>query len=162
MDFLSTEGKDWGFTSRRETRSSCLSPERRYEQLPLPQCVLDLTSTIALLCTMSSEDDLPLLVGAMGAFLLAKCCSSKAGVPLRSISSSVSLWHQCLLPRRAPRIGWYLLGLSLSVPVRFVTLIAQGLDKEPSHSTWVVADAGLGPRSHPLYNRKAWSRNRFQ
>lgn len=138
MDFLSTEGKDWGFASRHETRSSYLSPERRCEQLPLPQCVLDLKSTIALLCTMLSETDLPLPACAMGAFLLAKCCSGNAGVPLRNISSSVSLWHHCLLPHWAPQVEWYLLGLDLSALVRFVTLVTEGLDKEPSHSTWVT------------------------
>ena len=101
-------------------------------------CVWDLKSTIALLCTMLSKADLALPVCATGAFLLAKCCSGNAGVPRRNISS-VSLWHYCLFPHQAPvPVRWYLLGLSLSVLVRFVTLTTERLDKNSSHSKWVM------------------------
>ena len=87
---------------------------------------------------MLSEADPPLPACAVGALPLAKRGSGNAGLPLRNISPSVSLWHHCLLPHWAPQVEWYLLGLALSVPVRFVTLTAEGLDKEPSHSTWVM------------------------
>lgn len=138
MDFLSTSGKTWSFSSRHETGSSFSRPERSCEHLPLPHSVLDLKSTTALLCTMLSKADLPLPACVMGAFLLAKCCSGSAGVPLRNISPSVSLWHHWLLPHWGPQVGWYLLCFSLSALMRFVTLTAEGLDKEPYHNMWVT------------------------
>lgn len=148
IDFLSAEGEEWGFAFIAETRSNCLSPERRCEQQSLPQWVLVLSKPQLLCCPFPPS----MCAGSLS------FCSSKAAqatntrLPRRSVSQSVSIWPHCLLPHWASQRGWCLLGgfvCSGEVPYTDCAGAGQG-------------DSNSGYIFSPPLNRKSWSRNRLQ
>lgn len=144
MDFLSTDGEEWGFASTPETRSGCLSLERRCEQLSLPQCVLVLSKAQLLCCQFPPSK----CAGCL--FAIQKLLRQHR--VWRSVSQSVSIWPRCLLPHWASQIGWCLLsGFVHRGEVSHMDCTGAGQGDK-------IGDAALGiwKYFHPLSNRKSW------
>lgn len=104
IDFLSTEGEEWGFASIAEIRSNCLSPDRRCEPQSLPQWVLVLSKPQLLCCPFP-----PRMCAGSLSFCSSKAAQATQGC-LEEVSLNLSIWPHCLLPHWASQRGWCLLG----------------------------------------------------